>query len=159
MREEVRARLGVSDDDLAKSCQRWKITELSVFGSVLRDDFGPDGDIDLPVRYAPDVRCRLADHARLEEELTSMLGRNIDLCSRLGIEHSRKWLLKKIILESAEMLYESRLSHTVANCRRRRADSGIFARLGNGRVCGEFPDAVCCPLPVCRVGRSSEKAL
>lgn len=41
MRDEVRARLGISDDELADFCQRWKITELSVFGSVLRDDFGP----------------------------------------------------------------------------------------------------------------------
>ncbi|MYC29870.1 MAG: nucleotidyltransferase [Chloroflexi bacterium] len=108
MRDEVRARLGVSEDNLAEFCQRWKITELSVFGSVLRDDFGPDSDIDLLVRYAPNVRRRLADHTRLEEELTSMLGRKIDLCSKLGIEHSRNWLLKKIILESAELLYESR---------------------------------------------------
>ena len=108
MREELSARLGVTDEEVADFCHRWKITELSAFGSVLRDDFGPDSDVDLLVSYAPDIRRRLVDHARMEEELANMLGRKIDLCSKLSVEHSRNWLLKRIILESAELLYESR---------------------------------------------------
>jgi predicted nucleotidyltransferase len=108
MQDELRDRLGVSEAQIAEFCQRWQLTELSVFGSVLRDDFRPDSDIDLLVGYAPDVRRRLVDHARMEEELAEMLGRKIDLCSKLGVEHSRNWIIRNNILDSAEIVYESR---------------------------------------------------
>ena len=107
MREEIRARLGISDGELEEFCQRWRIAELSLFGSALRDDFRPDSDIDLLVKYGPAHKRRLVDHARMEQELTELLGRKVDLVSRLGVEHSRNWLLRRIILESAEPIYES----------------------------------------------------
>ena len=108
MQDELRDRLGVSEAQIAEFCQRWQLTELSVFGSVLRDDFRPDSDIDLLVKYGPAHKRRLVDHARMEEELTELLGRKVDLVSRLGVEHSRNWLLRRIILESAEPIYEFR---------------------------------------------------
>ena len=88
MREEIRQRLGISETELAGFCQRWQITELSLFGSILRDDFGPDSDIDLLVRYGSAPGRGLADHVRIEEELTELMGRQLDLVSRLGVEHS-----------------------------------------------------------------------
>jgi predicted nucleotidyltransferase len=107
MREELQTRLGITDAQLAEFCQSWKIAELSLFGSVLRDDFGPDSDIDLLVTYGPAPRRSLIDHMKLEKELQNLLGRKIDLVSRRGVEHSGNWLLKRIILESAEPIYES----------------------------------------------------
>ena len=108
MREEIRARLGISDGELEEFCQRWRIAELSLFGSALRNDFRPDSDIDLLVQYAPDVRRRLVDHTRMEEQLSELLGRKIDLCGKLGVEHSRNWIIRNNILDSAEPIYEFR---------------------------------------------------
>ena len=107
MREEIRARLGISDAQLEDFCQRWKITELSLFGSALRDDFGPDSDIDLLVRFASDARWSLLDHVRIEREFSELLGRKVDLVSKRGVENSRNWIIRRNILNSAELVYES----------------------------------------------------
>ena len=107
MREEIRARLGISDAQLADFCQRWKITELSLFGSALRDDFGPDSDVDLLVRYGPAPNRSLVDHVAMERELTELIGRKVDLVSKRGVENSRNWIIRRNILNSAELVYES----------------------------------------------------
>ena len=107
MREEIRARLGISDAQLADFCQRWKITELSLFGSALRDDFGPDSDVDLLVRYGPAPNRSLVDHVAMARELTELIGRKVDLVSKRGVENSRNWIIRRNILNSAELVYES----------------------------------------------------
>lgn len=86
-------------------CKRWKITEMSVFGSVLRDDFGADSDIDLLVSFAPDARWSLFDHFDMQEELKQILGRDVDLVSRRGLERSRNYVRKAHIFNSLEPLY------------------------------------------------------
>ena len=108
MREAIRSRLGISDAELADFCQRWQITELSLFGSALRDDFRADSDIDLLVTFAPDARWSLIDHVKIEEELSALLGRKVDLISKRGVERSENWIIRRSILESAELVYESR---------------------------------------------------
>jgi predicted nucleotidyltransferase len=69
-------------DRIEEFCHRRKIVELSLFGSALREDFRPDSDVDLLVRFAPDADLSLLDHARMERELTEILGREVDLVSR-----------------------------------------------------------------------------
>jgi predicted nucleotidyltransferase len=96
------------DEQLAEFCCRWKITELSAFGSVLRDNFRPDSDVDLLVSFAPDAEWSLFDHMTMEEELTAMLGRQVDLVSRRGIERSQNWIRRQGILESARPIYAAR---------------------------------------------------
>jgi predicted nucleotidyltransferase len=86
-------------------CRRWKIVELAVFGSVLRDDFRPDSDLDFLVRFAPDARWSLFDHARMERELEGLLGREVDLVSRSAVERSRNWIRREEILGTARTLY------------------------------------------------------
>lgn len=86
-------------------CRRWKIVELAVFGSVLREDFGPDSDIDLLVRFASDARWSLFDHARMERELEGLLGREVDLVSRSAVERSPNWIRREEILGTARTLY------------------------------------------------------
>jgi uncharacterized protein len=90
---------------VATFCRRWQIIELALFGSVLRDDFGPNSDVDVLVRFAPDARHSLFDMVRMRAELKGILGREIDLVSRRGIEASRNHLRRKAILESAEVVY------------------------------------------------------
>jgi len=86
-------------------CRRWKITELALFGSALRDDFKPDSDIDVLATFAPDAAWSLLDHAKMQDELRATLGRDVDLISRRGIERSRNPIRRKAILESAQVIY------------------------------------------------------
>ena len=95
----------IPQDRLAEFCRENSITELSVFGSALRDDFGPQSDIDLLVSFGEEAHHTLFDLIRMEEELEAMLGREVDLVSRRGIEKSPNYLRRKAILESAELIY------------------------------------------------------
>lgn len=86
-------------------CQRWKITELSAFGSVLREDFGPASDVDVLATFAPEARWTLFDMVRMQDELSEILGRDVDLLSRRGVEASRNPIRREAILSSAEVIY------------------------------------------------------
>ena len=99
------ARIPVDRDNLATFCRRWKITNLSFFGSVLRDDFGPDSDVDVLVSFAPDAHWSLFDMVHMQEEIEEILGRQVDLVSRRAIEASRNYIRRKAILSSAEVVY------------------------------------------------------
>jgi len=101
----MKKKIPVDPRQIAEFCQRWKITELAFFGSILREDFGPESDVDVLVSFAAQADWSLFDHMEMEEELAALLGRNVDLVSRRAIERSRNWLRRKAILESAEPLY------------------------------------------------------
>ena len=101
----MKTRISLPSEQITDYCRRWQITELSLFGSVLRDDFRPDSDVDVLVRFHEDARHTLFDMVRMQEELKQILGREVDLVSRRGIERSRNYLRKKEILESAEVVY------------------------------------------------------
>jgi len=104
MRDEIR----VPKQGLQDFCRRWKVAELRVFGSALRDDFRPESDLDLLVSFSPDADWSLLDHVAMEEELSGILGRKVDLVSRRAIERSSNWIRRKAILESAEPYFVSR---------------------------------------------------
>ncbi len=99
------AQVDIPREKIVDFCGRWQVNELALFGSVLRDDFGPDSDVDVLVRFTSDARRTLFDLVRMEEELKSILGREIDLVSREAIEKSRNYIRRKAILESAEIVY------------------------------------------------------
>jgi uncharacterized protein len=86
-------------------CRRWEIVELSVFGSVLREDFRPDSDLDFLVRFAPHARWSLFDHMAMELELVDLLGREVDLVTRTSVERSPNWIRREEILGTARTLY------------------------------------------------------
>lgn len=90
---------------IADFCRRWKIEELSLFGSVLRKDFGPNSDVDVLVSFAPDARWSLFDAAAMEEELEQLFGRRVDLVTRRSVERSHNWIRKRAILGTAEPVY------------------------------------------------------
>ncbi|MCY3874980.1 MAG: nucleotidyltransferase family protein [Rhodobacteraceae bacterium] len=98
-------RITVPSDKLAAFCERWQIVELAIFGSTLRDDFGPESDIDLLVSFREDARHSLFDMVRMERELETIFGRDVDLVERADIERSRNYLRRKAILEASETIY------------------------------------------------------
>ncbi len=75
----TRARIDIPDDKIAEFCRRNRIKRLSLFGSVLRDDFRPDSDIDILVEFEPETRVGLLGLARMEIELGDLVGRKVDL--------------------------------------------------------------------------------
>ena len=99
------ARIAIPADGIAAFCERWQVTELALFGSVLRDDFGPDSDIDVLVSFDDSARHTLFDMVRMEEELKALFGREVDLAERAGIETSRNYIRRKAILQAAETIY------------------------------------------------------
>ena len=92
-------------DRLADFCRRWKIIRLELFGSALRDDFGPDSDLDFLASFAPDASWTLFDHFHMENELVNLLGREVDVVDREVVEQSRNWLRRKEILSTARTIY------------------------------------------------------
>ena len=98
-------RLSLKREEIETFCQRWRIAELAFFGSVLRDDFRPDSDVDVLVSFAPGVEWSLFDHIAMEEGLSALLGRKVDIVSRRAIERSSNWIRRKAILETAKPFY------------------------------------------------------
>ena len=98
-------RIEIDHERVAGFCRRWKIVEMALFGSVLRDDFRPGSDVDVLVTFAPDHGWTLLDHVQMQEELAEILGRSVDLVSRRGIERSRNYIRRRAILESAQVVY------------------------------------------------------
>ncbi|MCH8854287.1 MAG: nucleotidyltransferase domain-containing protein [Planctomycetes bacterium] len=91
--------------EIAGFCRRWKITTLEVFGSILRDDFGSESDVDFLVTFDPDAQLSLFDLFDAEEELARIVGRSVDLVERGPIEKSKNWMRRRMILGSAQTIY------------------------------------------------------
>ena len=88
----------VDREKIAEFCRRWKITELSLFGSVLRDDFRPGSDVDVLVTFAPDAQWSLFDAVEMEQELSTIFGRKVDLISRRPVSYTHLTLPTKRIV-------------------------------------------------------------
>lgn len=94
------AKIDVPPNVIAAFCKRHHIQELSLFGSVLRPDFGPDSDIDVLVEFEPEARIGLK-YFKIEDELTELLGRRVDLTTKDGL-HA---LIRKEVLARRLVVY------------------------------------------------------
>lgn len=101
----IKSRMNTSRDQIAAFCKRWQVTELGLFGSVLREDFNPESDIDVLVRFAPEAGHSLTDFVEIQDELSGMLDRQVDLIEWIAIEKSRNYIRREDILRSAETIY------------------------------------------------------
>jgi len=84
---------------IADFCRRWNVAEFALFGSVLRDDFRPDSDVDVLVSFAPDAHWSLFDFVDMQLELTEIFGRTVDLIERSGLHNP---FMRREILKSLE---------------------------------------------------------
>ena len=103
--ETLRQRIGVDEATLSSFCREWRVAEMALFGSVLRDDFGEGSDIDLLVTFEAGVRRSLWDIIEMQDELKGLLGREVDLVERVVIERSRNYIRRAAILSSAQVIY------------------------------------------------------
>lgn len=92
---------------LKEACRRWKIAELDVFGSVARGDAQIGSDVDLLVTFLPDAEWSLLDHVSIENELSALFGRRVDLVTRRAVERSGIAMRREEILASARPVHIS----------------------------------------------------
>lgn len=97
--------LGVGAERIAEFCRRWKIRRLAVFGSFVRGELRPGSDIDLLVTFSPDADWTMFDHFAMEEELSHLFGREVDLVSVRAVEENPNPICRRAILDSARQIY------------------------------------------------------
>ena len=100
-----KAKIELPKDKITDFCKKWKISEFALFGSVLREDFRPDSDVDVLVTLSEDAGHSLFDLVHMGKELEAILGRDVDIVTRRGLETSRNYLRRNAILNSAEAVY------------------------------------------------------
>lgn len=104
--QKAKTQIPIDYDRIVTYCQKWKIIEFALFGSVLRDDFQQDkSDVDVLVVFDPEAHWTLFDLVDIEDDLRNILGRKVDLIERRSIERSLNYLRKKEILESSQVIY------------------------------------------------------
>ncbi|MGI6207009.1 MAG: nucleotidyltransferase family protein [Anaerolineae bacterium] len=91
-------------DEIAAFCRRWGISEFALFGSVLREDFGPESDVDVLLTFRPDADPA-PDRERMRRELEALFRRPVDVTYRRVIEGDRNYIIRRAILESAQVVY------------------------------------------------------
>lgn len=98
----VKKRIPFNAKKIAVFCRRWKISEFSFFGSILREDFRSDSDVDVLVSFAPDAGWSLWDLITMKEELESMFSRKVDLIEKEAIRNPYR---RHSILTGREVFY------------------------------------------------------
>jgi len=98
----MNAQVHLEKDVLAALCRRWRVQELSLFGSALRDDFGPESDLDFLVSFAPDAQWELFDLIDMREELAQAFGRPVDLVEKEALRNPWR---RYEILRTREVIY------------------------------------------------------
>jgi predicted nucleotidyltransferase len=94
--------ISIDRDRIADFCRRWKVTELALFGSILRNDFRPDSDVDVLVTFEPGAPWSLWDLSEMRRELEEIFGRDVDLVEKKGLKNP---LRRQSILSAQQLLY------------------------------------------------------
>jgi uncharacterized protein len=97
--------LGIGPEKIADFCRRWKIKRLAIFGSAATGELRPASDIDLLVTFSQDADWTMFDHFTMEEELSSLFGRDVDLISLRAVEENPNPISRREILNSARQIY------------------------------------------------------
>ena len=95
-------RLRLDQERIAEFCRKWKVRELSLFGSALRDDFGPDSDLDFLVSFEPGASWDLFDLVDMKEEMETRLGRPVDIVEKEALRNPWR---KYEILRTRRVIY------------------------------------------------------
>jgi hypothetical protein len=97
----IAAQIPIPVEAIAEFCRRNQIRELALFGSVLREDFRADSDVDVLVEFEPEAQIGLFALMRMQDELAQLLHRPVDLVPKLGL----KPLIRDSVLASAQVVY------------------------------------------------------
>lgn len=94
----------VPQEKISNFCHRWKVVEFALFGSVLRDDFNINSDIDVLVTLANETQISLFDLAQKQIELQEIFNRPVDILEKAALRNPFR---KRHILATAQVVYES----------------------------------------------------
>lgn len=97
----------IPQQEIEEFCQRWKVKEFYLFGSVLRDDFNEQSDIDVMVQFFPNPGWGL-EFVTMKYELEEIFCCKVDLVTKKSIERSHNWIRREDILSSAKLIYEQK---------------------------------------------------
>ena len=106
--QDCETAIALPKEAIADFCGRWKIDKFYLFGSVLRNDFRPDSDIDAMVTFSHNSSWSLFDLVAMKEELEEVCLRKVDLMTRASIQNSENWIRRKEILETARLFYAAK---------------------------------------------------
>ena len=95
------AKIDIPMDEIATLCRRYRVRELALFGSALRDDFRPDSDLDFLVEFEPEAQIGFMDLSGMQLDLADLLHRPVDLVPLDGLNPA----LREEVLLQAEVLY------------------------------------------------------
>jgi hypothetical protein len=98
-------RVGIDQAKIAEFCRKWRVKELSIFGSALGEDFGPDSDVDVLVELEEDAPWDAFDWVDMIEDLKGIFGRDIDLVEKTAIRNPFR---RHHILSHREVIYAAR---------------------------------------------------
>lgn len=93
------------DEKIKIFCNKWKITELSLFGSFLTEKFNSQSDIDILIDFKPNHNYGFFELSDMKNELQELYGRDVDLITRSGIEKSKNSIRKNLILNNLKQIY------------------------------------------------------
>ena len=94
--------IDIPQSETIEFCRDWRITELALFGSVVRDDFRPDSDVDVLVTFAADAEWSLFDLVQMQEDLQVMLQRDVHLVEEAGLRNPFR---RRAILRDKQVIY------------------------------------------------------
>lgn len=97
-------RIRDSFDQIIEFCQRWQIIEFALFGSILREDFRPNSDIDVLVTFDPDSVWSLFDWVDMKDELETLFGRKVDIADKESLVNPYR---RQEILRTHQVIYAS----------------------------------------------------
>jgi hypothetical protein len=98
-------RIKIPGDKITGFCLKNHIRSLALFGSVLRDDFRPDSDVDVLIEFEPGQEPGLMELVGMQDGLSEILGRKVDLVERKAVERSENYIRRRHVLESLEPVY------------------------------------------------------
>lgn len=94
--------ISINKKAVAGFCKKWKIVEMSLFGSVLRDDFNPDSDIDVLVTFSSEAQWSLWDFPQMQDELKAIFGREVDIVEKDALKNPFR---RHSILTTRQVVY------------------------------------------------------
>jgi predicted nucleotidyltransferase len=97
--------IDVPKERIVSFCRKWKIVEFALFGSILREDFRPNSDVDVLVTFSHGSDWGVEHLLDMKEELEALFGRPVDLLEKRLVEESRNYIRRKHILSHMETLY------------------------------------------------------
>lgn len=103
--EFMQTNFHVSYDALEEACRKWGVEKVMLFGSVLRDDFTDQSDIDLLLQFKPDVVHSLFTYDRMHDDFRKAFDREVDIVNLQGLQSSRNEIRKHNIISSAKDFY------------------------------------------------------